>query len=306
MSTQVITMANNNSLPLISLASMLKDLQYKWHSTEYYIAPDEVISAPRFTEPFRPAFYGIILCVQGWMDLSVNGHCVHLEKNCFFAGGPDMILQRAGQSHDCKNKAIFFSKDFLILNFDNTRQFDSFHFFSTHFREGIRLSKTEATPLAALYNILEEKRSQENSIYHTEIIRNLIFAYVYETAIIYQKKGLRFPERFTKDADISYKFKDLVATHCEKEHQLQFYADALFVTPKYLIAVIKKNTGKTPGTLVDEAIVKQACSLLGKWELSIAMIAEQLHFADQASFSKFFKKHTSLSPLAYRKDPGKV
>lgn len=33
----------------------------------------------------------------------------------------------------------------------------------------------------------------------------------------------------------------------------------------------------------------------------IQQIAETLSFSDQASFSKFFKKHKGISPIAYRK-----
>lgn len=299
-------MTNNIPVPVLTLAAMIQDLRYEWHSPEYYIANDDVISEPQFTTPFRPGFYGIILCVQGWMELLVNDHRVHIGENGFFAGGPDMVLQRAGQSKDCKNKAVFFTKEFLVHNFNSFRQFVSFHFFSTHFKESIHLSKSEAAPLAKLYEILQEKRAPVDSAYHIEIIRNLIFAYVYETAIIYQKKGLKFPERFTKEADICSKFQNLVAKHCTKEHQLQFYADALFITPKYLIAVIRKVTGKTPGTIIGEAILREACILLKKWELSIETIADILHFADLASFSKFFKKNMGVSPLVYRKKNGNV
>jgi len=294
-------MVNNASAPSLSLTGMLLDLQYEWHSSEYYIASDDVISKPRFTTPFRPEFYGIILCVQGWMDLLVNGHRVHMTENGFFAGGPDMVLQRAGQSENCKNKAVFFTKEFLVNHFSNFNQFVSFHFFSTNFKESIYLSKSEARPLIKLYGVLQEKRNKADSALHIEIIRNLIAAYVYETAIVYRKKGLEFPEQFTKEADISNKFQSLVAEHGIKEHRLQFYADALFITPKYLIGAIRKVTGKTPGTIIDEAILREACALLTKWEPSIEVIADKLHFADQASFSKFFKKHMGVSPLAYRK-----
>src|SRR5580658_1899875 len=101
-------------IPFLSLQSMLDDLQYDWHSPHYYIAPDEVISEPRFKEPFRPKFYGILLCVEGWMDLMVNGEKVRLDPGRFFAGGPNMVLQRAGQSRSCKNKSVFFTKEFLV------------------------------------------------------------------------------------------------------------------------------------------------------------------------------------------------
>jgi AraC-like DNA-binding protein len=43
-----------------------------------------------------------------------------------------------------------------------------------------------------------------------------------------------------------------------------------------------------------------AARLLRDPEMTIQQIAEELSFADQSSFGKFFKKQTGLSPLKYR------
>jgi AraC-like DNA-binding protein len=86
----------------------------------------------------------------------------------------------------------------------------------------------------------------------------------------------------------------------KKKHNLKFYADSLFITPKYLIHAIKKSSGKTPGKLIDEAIVAEAKLLLRDRDHTIAKVSERLQFSDQASFSKFFKKNTGITPVSYR------
>jgi AraC-like DNA-binding protein len=86
----------------------------------------------------------------------------------------------------------------------------------------------------------------------------------------------------------------------KKKHSLKFYADSLFITPKYLIQTIKKSSGKTPGKLIDEAIVAEAKMLLRDPEHTIASVSEHLQFSDQASFSKFFKKNTGITPVSFR------
>jgi len=37
-------------------------------------------------------------------------------------------------------------------------------------------------------------------------------------------------------------------------------------------------------------------------KLSIATVANDLHFSDQAAFSRFFKRHTGMPPLKFRKE----
>ena len=88
--------------------------------------------------------------------------------------------------------------------------------------------------------------------------------------------------------------------HDKVQHNLKFYADSLYITPKYLIHVVKNVSGKTPGELIQEALIAHAKLLLKNLNNSVSSVADELHFSDQASFSKFFKKHTGMSPLSYR------
>ena len=294
-------MPKDQIVPIQTLSEMISDLGYDWHSPDYYISADEIINSPTSSAAFRPDFYGLILCVQGWLDLTVNNELVHIDTYHFFAGGPNMIFQRSNQSEDCKTSAIYFTKNFLLKNHINTHQLDAFDFLSHKFQPCIPLDKKDAEPLVKLYDILKDKRMADGDPYHLEIIRNLFFAYVYEAALLYRQKGNAMPEEYSREVDIGYKFRQLLAEQCLQEHHLKFYADALFISEKYLIHAIKRATGKTPGKLIDEAITREAKIRLKDRTRTIAMIAEELRFSDQASFSKFFKKHTGNTPLAFRR-----
>ena len=294
-------MANHIAVPLLPLSDMISDLGYDWHSSDYYISADEVIHSPSSSAPFRPDFYGLILCVQGWMDLTVNNELVHIDMYNFFAGGPGMIIGRSSQSSACKIYAIYFTKAFLLKNHVNAHQLEAFDFISHNFQPCLPLSKEDAEPLIKLYDILKDKRVARDEPYHLEIIRNLFFAYVYEAALLYRQKGNAMPEEYSRETDIGYKFRQLLVQYCTREHHLKFYADALFISQKYLIHAIKRGTGKTPGKLIDEAIIEESKIRLKDQKRTIAAVAEELQFSDQASFSKFFKKHMGVTPLAFRR-----
>jgi AraC-like DNA-binding protein len=55
----------------------------------------------------------------------------------------------------------------------------------------------------------------------------------------------------------------LVKENILQHKDVQYYADKLFITNKYLILIVKKATGKTPHQIIDEALLKEACVLLG-------------------------------------------
>jgi AraC-like DNA-binding protein len=233
------------------------------------------------------------------VEFYVNDNFIKIRPNCLFAAGPQFTIQKIKQSPDCKLRYLFFKKEFLLNSIITIYELESFLFFSANSKPYIQLEKKETEPLLQLYDILKNKRDINNSQYHIEIIRSLFYTFLYEAAAIYRRNNLEQP-KFTRDADINLKFQQMLAKTDNKKHKLKFYADSLFITPKYLIHAIKKSSGKTPGKLIDEAIVAEAKMLLKDRDYTIATVSERLQFSDQASFSKFFKKNTGITPASYR------
>ena len=51
---------------------------------------------------------------------------------------------------------------------------------------------------------------------------------------------------------------------------------------------------------VNEEVIKEAKDLLQSGELQTQEVARELNFPDHASFTKFFKRETGLTPQAFR------
>lgn len=96
-------------------------------------------------------------------------------------------------------------------------------------------------------------------------------------------------------------FTRLVQKQFRWQRSINRYASQLNITPKYLMETVKEISGKTAGEIVDDFVVQESITLLSNNELSIAEIADELHFSDQSFFGKFFKRHTGKSPKEYRK-----
>ena len=88
--------------------------------------------------------------------------------------------------------------------------------------------------------------------------------------------------------------------HFAEHHDIAFYAQQLNITPVYLSRIVRQVTGRTVIDYVNQFLVMEASFLLRTSQLSIMQIAEQLHFAVQPSFSKFFSRKKGRSPRAYR------
>jgi AraC family transcriptional regulator, transcriptional activator of pobA len=96
-------------------------------------------------------------------------------------------------------------------------------------------------------------------------------------------------------------YRDLSSGVAEKVFRVQDYADLQHLHPNYLSNVIKSKTGKPIAAWIAGKTIAQAKSLLGNSQLPVKEVAYRLGFSEAAHFSHFFKKHTGIAPMGYRR-----
>lgn len=100
---------------------------------------------------------------------------------------------------------------------------------------------------------------------------------------------------------VSMQFHSNLAQHFRKHHDVGFYAERACLTPKYFSALVKQETGHTAAHWIRIHIIAEAKMLLHiRHDLSVQAIADMLGFGEQASFSRYFKHETGLSPTEFR------
>ena len=96
-------------------------------------------------------------------------------------------------------------------------------------------------------------------------------------------------------------FMRILPHHFAEHHDIGFYASQLHITGDYLSRIVRRVSGRTVLDYINQLLVMEASYLLSTTSLSIAQIAERLHFADTPSFSKFFLRLKYQTPREYRK-----
>ena len=104
----------------------------------------------------------------------------------------------------------------------------------------------------------------------------------------------------TNNSPIEYQFLKLLSEHLK--NSVAYYANQLNTTPQNLNAICQKAFKKTASEVIADFIVKDAKRQLSYTNKSISTIAFELDFKDPSNFTKFFKRHTKLTPLQYKKD----
>jgi len=81
---------------------------------------------------------------------------------------------------------------------------------------------------------------------------------------------------------------------------VQYIADKLNISSKYLGSLMKQLTGLSTQQHIHQKLIEKAKEKLSTTELSISEIAFELGFEHSQSFSKLFNLKTNQSPLEFR------
>lgn len=97
-------------------------------------------------------------------------------------------------------------------------------------------------------------------------------------------------------------FLALLGPHITSKKQVSQYADLLNLSIYQLNAITKTTIGKPASELINEQIILEAKRYLLATPNQVKDIAGHLGYEDISYFIRFFKKHTSYSPEAFRKN----
>ncbi len=140
---------------------------------------------------------------------------------------------------------------------------------------------------------------QSDHLYKTEMMQTLYSAFLLDLLSARQRLDER-PPISPRANDIFTEFMRLLPLYFDEHHDIPFYASKLHITPIYLSRIVRQVTGRTVLAYINQYLLMEAAWLLRTTNLSIAQIADRLHFADAASFSKFFTRLKGQSPRDFR------
>ncbi|SDL06277.1 AraC-type DNA-binding protein [Pedobacter sp. ok626] len=99
-------------------------------------------------------------------------------------------------------------------------------------------------------------------------------------------------------------FKELLETYFQKERQPSFYAAQLGVAANTFSKNCKTYFMRSPSNMIQERVILEAKKLIHLTRKSMKSIAAELNFDDENYFSRYFKKHTGVTPSTFREKVG--
>lgn len=261
---------------------------------------DDIRELPLTPYPRRLNAACLAVCRKGWSKMHINLQEYEMKEGMLCIILPEQIVQQGERSSDFSGCYIAVSKDFMEVVIPTMQQLFPL-FFLIKERPCVDITTEELESFEEYHSFLWSKVRLKDNPFRKEITQGLLLSLFYEILHIYQ--GHVAQERVPKSRkeDLFERFIRAISESYKEERSVSYYADKLFLTAKHLSTVVKEVSGRTAGEWIDSLVILEAKALLKSSELSIQEIADELHFANQSFFGKYFKHHTGMSPKEYRK-----
>ncbi len=260
---------------------------------------------------FSKDFYGMnarelshtcmhMLCTAGEGSFVFNEHCYHIVKN-------DLVVMPF--PHRARNlaahpdmKVEWFAADYKFLqNQLPSNNYSIGGSISLNHNPVIPLSEEHAVRILDDFHRLRERMENRQAMFYREMMGSLCLTMMYD---IFESHSQRdnTSEQSDRTGYIVKSLMELLSTGVScTERSVNYYAESLNVSPKYLSATIKRLTGHSVTSYIDRATVPILKIFLEDERLSLTQIAERMNFASLSYFSRYCTKHLGMSPSDYRR-----
>jgi AraC-like DNA-binding protein len=148
------------------------------------------------------------------------------------------------------------------------------------------------------FDMLKRIIREKEHPYRLEVVKHLTLAFFYGVSAEFHK--FDDSQKMTHHEVLVDQFLKLSQTHYKDQRKLEFYADKLCVTSKHLSKTVNEITNKSANDWIDEHVILEAKALLKSTNMTIEQISDDLNFASQSFFGKYFKRVTGMSPKEYK------
>lgn len=267
------------------------------HNNEFIL-----IHNPRYKttnrEPYKIGAVLAIICDSGNFSGIINLKPCLMGKNSFLIILPGQIIESIEVSDDFEGTYIYMTDSFL----SRLQIGDSYKFYESVENEPIFHYDNQSA--SALRHYIEMSRTmcimQSRNPNTGEALRLLtrvfflmIGWFIHSDAVAKKTKA--------RDSDVTKDYIALVRQHYREHRDVEFYADKMNMTAKYMSTLVKKASGKPAMQWIEDYVILDAKAQLSSTMNTVQQITFDLNFPTQSIFGRYFKRAVGMSPSEYRR-----
>lgn len=239
----------------------------------------------------------LCVCLKGECSITIDAKSYHVKKGDMCVILPHSIFHINRQSPDFFGYVSACTTDFL--NSINVSSGTGIYLYIKD-NPCLSLEENEVDELVRMCNFLKEYDTRKGCPYRKEITGCLSLAVIYEVIGIYKKRQPPKPYPYSRKNKLYHEYMELVAKKHKEQRCMEFYADKLCISSRYLSSICKEIVGKTAKECLDEYIAINIRAVLTTTDMTIQQISEAFNFPNASFFTKFFKAQTGVTPKEYR------
>lgn len=241
--------------------------------------------------------------IEGSIGYGRNSYDFENSTMVFIAPGQVLEMMDCSKVKNSKGFSLTFHPD-LIRRSSLGSKIDEYKFFSYESNEALHLSADERKDIEEIINKIKREYEQ-NLDQHSQtlIVSNLELLLNY--CLRFYDRQFYTRTNFNKDFVADFAMKLSAYFKSEKPSltgipSVKYFASELNMSPNYLSDMLKKETGKSAKSHINDFMVNKAKNELLGTAKAINEIAYELGFEYPQGLNKLFKKETGMTPAEYR------
>lgn len=251
-------------------------------------------------DPVRIEAFSVCICLGGSMELSIGLQTHRLVAGEVVCLLPSHLLQIHGCSEDFDCRVWVLSHTF-VRSLESGLERDLEGYLQLERNPILQLDAQEIQLFRNLCEAMSLTRRYAHQRTYPSLVRNQVLSLIGLVGAIQERSVANAPQaQEDRLQAVVRHFLTLATLHQRQARDVRFYADRLGLTPKYLSALVKEATGVPARDWLIRGTILEAKAMLRTSGQSIQQVAAALHFPDQTSFGKYFRRATGLTPREFR------
>lgn len=289
-----------NAIPEYGIRDIINYRAIEWSESEDFFFLTDI---PSKFEPYvvQPNYYCVGMISKGSLTINISNQVYSLSPNSLMVYRPGQTFMVESIGEGTQGTFVLFTKKFLVYLNENIFSVRNKSFLSNGISSVLELKQHDSARISSLFTEIFYLLKSLSKANWELIARNLTSALLYETDNLLNAYTKQQNIGLINETSMASAFNELVMKYFKTSRSLSFYAAKLGTTTSSLYVEIKKILGESPSALITQRVVSEAKYLIANSAKTFSEIGYLLNFADPFTFSKYFKKHTGLSPKEYRK-----
>ena len=240
---------------------------------------------------------GIFICLGGEGEVIINEHKYHLSRNTMCVAFPGTIIQAFDTEEKFKSYTLVIDIDFLReLNIPSP---NSVHM-SIKEHPCVILTDEQLSSIMGVCEMMHNKDKRSSHPYHKQINSLMLTLLCYELAGVYMRNAAVKRQPCSRQDMVFRRFMSLLATDITISREVQYYADKLDISPKYLTIITRQLSSYSASDWIIRTAITNAKALLATTTLTVQQVGERLNFPNPSFFGQYFLRHTGMTPREFR------